>query len=494
MNRLVLGCGAVGLPFIERLADRPGTFLVLVDEGERTESLRESGVDTRHVDITDADDVRTVAGAVESVVVAPGDSGRLREVVRTARSAYPDAFVMACLDGSIDPTDRRAISEQVDRLVDLGDETGRGLLGLAGDQGIRPRKLREVLRGIDGKLAVVAHDNPDPDAIASAVGLERIAADAGVDAEACYYGEISHQENRALVNLLEFDLRNLSPDADLSEFDAFALVDHSRPGVNDGLSEDTPIDIVIDHHPPREPIQARFVDLRSEVGATCTLVAGYLSQFNIDPSEALASGLLYGIRTDTQVFSRGVSIDDFEAAARLVKSADSEVLRQIDSPNITTETLDTLGRAISNRTVREDILVTNVGPISDRDTLAQAADQLLDMKSIATTLVFGYTEETVFVSSRARGVDRDLGEVLREAFGQIGSAGGHAAMAGAQIPVGMLTEDIGEDERDDVIGEVISERFFEALGITTDYAAALVYSDLIGTDDEFDRSGPTGSE
>ncbi len=39
----------------------------------------------------------------------------------------------------------------------------------------------------------------------------------------CYYGEISHQENRAFVNLLEFDLRNLDADSpdELEAFDAF---------------------------------------------------------------------------------------------------------------------------------------------------------------------------------------------------------------------------------------------------------------------------------
>ncbi len=483
MNRLLLGYDAAGLSFVQRLAERPGTLLALVEEDERAETLREHGIDTRNVDTADVGAIRTVAGAIDSVVIAPDDTQQLRTRVRAARSAYPDAFVMACLSGSIDPAVKREITEDADQVVNLAEETGQELLGLAGDEGIRPRKLRSILRDIDGRLAIVAHDNPDPDAIASGVGLQRIAADAGIDAEVCYYGEINHQENRALVNLFEFELRNLTPESDLSEFDAFALVDHSRPGVNDGLDEQTPIDIVIDHHPPREPIQARFVDLRSDVGATCTLVANYLSLFEIEPSEAIASGLLYGIRTDTKAFSRGVSRFDFEAAAWLVPLADGNKLRQIESPDINLETLETLRRAISNRTVRDDILVSSVDEISDRDTLAQAADRLLNMESISTTLVFGYTEETVFISARARGVDRDLGEILREAFDEIGSAGGHADMAGAQIPVGILTEET--DERDEVIQEVITERFFEALGITTDYAAAVVYSDLIGTDDEF---------
>ncbi len=483
MDRLVLGCEAVGRTFLDRLSDRSSSLLVLLEDEADAESLREDGINARRVDLTSVDDIRTVAGDVGSIVVAPSGTDRFRSIVETANAAYPDTFVMGCLDEHVTPAERSAIGGDVDRLVDLPVETARTLIERAGDSGIRARKLRDALSDIDGTLAVFAHDNPDPDAIAAALGLKRIATAFGVDAVACYYGEINHQENRALVNLFEYDLRNVAPDADLSEFDAFALVDHSRPGVNDSLPEDTPIDIVMDHHPPRGPVQARFVDLRSEVGATCTLVENYLSGLGIDPDESLASGLLYGIRTDTREFSRGVSLADFEAAARLVEVADSERLRRVESPSVTAETLETLGRAIANRSVDADVLTTCVGEISDRDTLAQAADQLLDMNGITTALVFGYMDGTVFVSSRARGTDVDLGEVIREAFAQIGSAGGHADMAGAQIPVGILTDGAENDEHGAVIEEVVSERFLEALGVTPDHAAAFVYSGLIDLGD-----------
>jgi nanoRNase/pAp phosphatase (c-di-AMP/oligoRNAs hydrolase) len=484
MKRLVLGCAAIGHAFLDRLADRSTSLLVLVDDPERAESLRESGIDARRVDITAVTDIRTVAGDIDSIVVAPDGPVRPRAVVSAARAAYPDAFVMACLDERADTAEREAIAADADRIVDLPSQAARTIAERAGDDGVRPRKLRQTLENIDGTLAIFAHNNPDPDAIAAAIGLRRIATASGVDAVACYYGDINHEENRALVNLFEFDLRSVPSDDDLSEFDAFALVDHSRPGVNDDLPEETEIDIVIDHHPPRGPVQGRFVDLRSSAGATCTLVEEYLVGLGIDPGEALASGLLYGIRTDTQDFSRGVSVADFEAASRLVELADGGMLRRVESPTVTAETLDTIGRAISNRSVRSEVLTSCVGRISDQDTLAQAADRLLDMEEITTTLVFGYTDDTVFVSSRARGSDVDLGEVLREAFDQIGSAGGHADMAGAQIPVGILTGDAEDTERGEIIEEVITERFLEALGITPAYVAGFVYSDIVGLDEE----------
>ena len=76
---------------------------------------------------------------------------------------------------------------------------------------------------------------------------------------------------------------------------------------------------------------------------------------------------------------------------------------------------------------------------------------------------FGYTEEAVFLSARSRDGAIDIGEVLREGFGRIGSAGGHDDMGGAQIPVGILSEGTDDDERGEIIEEVVVDRFSEAL-------------------------------
>jgi nanoRNase/pAp phosphatase (c-di-AMP/oligoRNAs hydrolase) len=129
------------------------------------------------------------------------------------------------------------------------------------------------------------------------------------------------------------------------------------------------------------------------------------------------------------------------------------------------DVLDTLARAIRNREVRGDALATNVGEISDRDALAQAADRLLDMEGVRITLVYGYRDDTLYASGRARGTDVDLGETLRDAFGSIGSAGGHADMAGAQVDLGVWEQAYaeGEDRFEDLVTDVITSRFFETL-------------------------------
>jgi len=179
-------------------------------------------------------------------------------------------------------------------------------------------------------------------------------------------------------------------------------------------------------------------------------------------SERVATALLYGLRVDTDDFTREASIADFEAAATLVLEADHSVLERVESPSLSGATLDVLARAIERRQRHGSVLTACVGEIHNRDALSQAADLLLDLEDVTTTVVFGIIDETVFVSARARNAAVDLGETLRGAYGQIGSAGGHAEMAGAQLPVGMLVDETDEDPVA-IVEAVLTEAFLEAV-------------------------------
>ncbi|RNJ26875.1 DHH family phosphoesterase [Halosegnis longus] len=469
-SRLVLGCGSVGRQLA--VAESSRTHVVTEDE-HRVETLRADGIAATLGDPADPATVAAVSFEPDTVVVGSDDPAQNCTIAAFAADAFPEARLFAFTGQEPTDAQRERLHRLADDVHDPADALSSFMLDRVGDDGLQTRRLMRVLRTAEPPLAVFAHDNPDPDAIASALALVRIAERAGLEAEACYFGDISHQENRALVNLLDLELQTFSSDEALPEFGSVALVDHSRPGINDQLPPETDIDIVVDHHPPRAPVEASFVDLRSNVGSTSTLFADYLRRLGIDPTPELATALLFGIQVDTDDFSREVAEEDFDAAAYLVSFVDAAKLERIESPSVSVETVEILASAISNRDVRDGVLASYVGAISDRDALAQAADQLLTMDGVSTTLVFGTIDDTVFASARARGSELDLGEALREAFDQIGSAGGHADMAGAQIPVGGLG---AEDETDTAIRDVISERFFETVGVGTNTAPAAVYA------------------
>jgi nanoRNase/pAp phosphatase (c-di-AMP/oligoRNAs hydrolase) len=463
--RLVLGYGTIGRQIIERLLERDGRVLVITESENDVETLRDESVPARCADPTDPAVLDSV-DTPDLVIIGSDRTDRNQLMLEHARGAFNHASITAYLGGNATPGDRGRFEALANRVVDPGQALVEGVLEKAASPAAESAlALRQQLLAIDGRLAIVMHDNPDPDAIASAVALADIASSVGVDADACYFGEISHQENRAMVNVLDLELRNLQPGESLGEYGAFALVDHSRPGVNDQLPEDLQIDIVIDHHPPRGPVPSAYVDLREHAGATSTVLTEYLERFG-GFDRATATALLYGIRVDTNEFTREVSAADFEAASTLWPYVDTAVLRQIEQPSLEGDTLETIARAIKNRDERGPVVVASAGRINDRDALPQAADRLLTMDGVETTLVFGFMAETVFVSARSRAADVDLGETLREAFDQIGSAGGHADMAGAQLEIGILGTADGEEEIDSIVSiveEVITNRFYEAV-------------------------------
>ncbi|WP_276250266.1 DHHA1 domain-containing protein [Haloarcula rara] len=465
-SRLVVGAGSTARAIIHAVSGDHEQLQVLTDDGHRAETLREDGIAVSVTDDIDRAGMAKLDIAPTTVIVATDDPAVAVEAGETVAELFPEAFLLCYSGYGASDAQRSRLDAVADRVVDPEAVLSERLQRCVGEAGARTRQLQQVLRDIDGHLAVVTHDNPDPDAIASAVALGELAARAGCTVSLCYYGDISHQENRAFVNLLEYDLVNLEPgdDAALDAYDGFALVDHSRPGVNDQLPEDLPIDIVIDHHPPRLPVEARYVDLRSGVGATSTLLVDYFQRLEVELSESIATGLLFGIRVDTKDFRREVSAEDFEAAAQLVQRADMDALQRIEDPSVSGETLAIIGRAIDNREEEGSVLLSCVGELSDRDALAQAADRLLDLEGIHATMVYGVLDGTIYVSARARGADIDLGEALRDAFGQIGSAGGHADMAGAQITLGVLDSvDDREESLHSIVSSVVNDRFLDAV-------------------------------
>ncbi|EMA49319.1 MULTISPECIES: DHH family phosphoesterase [Halococcus] len=490
VSRLVLGCGSVGRILVDALGDRPGGVTVLCTDEHRVETLRSDRVAARRADPTDPATLADLDKPVDVVVVASDDPATNEAAATAARETHPNAFVLAYTGE--EPTDDRrfAIESIADRTITSATTAATELLERIGEESMRPRRLWRVLRTIDGPLAIVTHDNPDPDAIASALALRRIAAAAGCDAEVCYFGAITHQQNRAMVNLLDIEMRELAPD-DIDEYGGIALVDHSRPGVNDQLPEDTPIDVLIDHHPPRAPVEARFVDLRSDVGATSTLLVDYLGRLGIEIDSTVATALLYGIRVDTKDFQREVSTVDFDAAAFLLPYADEDILEQVETPSMSAETLETIARAISNREVSGSVLVSYIDDLHERDALAQAADQLLDIEDIRTTLVYGIIDGTIYCSGRTRGGGLDIGETLRDAFDRIGSAGGHADMAGAQLPLGLLG-DADETALSGIVHDVINDRFFGAIESRPDVEPTTTTPDVTAGATELAGADETG--
>ncbi len=314
------------------------------------------------------------------------------------------------------------------------------------------------------KIAIILHDNPDPDAISSGFALKEIAKKYGISCDILYDGKIGHHENKAFVNLLDIQMIKITSIDDYYKYDKIAMVDCSCPSVNNSVPDDVSISIIIDHHPRGEhEINAEFIDIRTNVGASATILTKYLQQLDVQVSKELAAALLYGIRTDTNDFRRNTTSEDFAAATFLHPLSDHDLLTQVETPAMSVETLDILGDAIRNRKVAGTCLISNVGFIRDRDSLPQAADYLLTMEGIYTTMIYGILDNNIFISARNDDIRIHIGDIMRQAFGE--NAGGHSTAAGAKISLGVFSSVKDKNTLLKLVEESITRNFLNAVGI-----------------------------
>ena len=312
-------------------------------------------------------------------------------------------------------------------------------------------------------LVIVCHDNPDPDCLSSALALKEIANTTDIDSiEITYGGEITHQQNRAMINKLNIQLTRFDEVA-IDEFDLLALVDHSVPGQNNSISTGTIPDIVIDHHPMND-VNAEYLDLRPYVGATATIFTEYLDTLDIEIGKRLATALLFGIHRETLGFTRGTTLLEHVASGMLHPRANHSQIQTLIDSVFSSETLDGIGKAILNRDARGSCLVSTIGRTKERDILPQAADYLLKLEGISTAIVFGIIDDTVHLSARTRNNQLHIGDLMAKTFDEMGSAGGHSSMAGGQVPLGPFGS-FNEDNEviDDIANRAVRRLLFDAL-------------------------------
>lgn len=300
-------------------------------------------------------------------------------------------------------------------------------------------------------VSVLMHSNPDPDAMASALAVERLAKEVGTDVTIEYPGWIRHHENRAFRAVLDISFDRIESYEDIQHPENVILVDHQEAR---GFIDDDKVEpfAVIDHHDSSYTGQAEFVHIEPMIGSCSTLLTEYLSEQGIsfkndennpDLSEHLATGLYYGIKTDTSDFSRGVNPRDYAAAQKLYNRVDTDELFKIANPKIDAETFEIKSAAFHAREVEGSFAISHVGDVSNSDTIPLAAEELSRLEGISAVVVMGFDDDLLRLSGRTYDSRVHMGSVLEKAFSEMGdaSAGGHSRMGGGQIPKEKMSDE-----------------------------------------------------
>jgi nanoRNase/pAp phosphatase (c-di-AMP/oligoRNAs hydrolase) len=300
----------------------------------------------------------------------------------------------------------------------------------------RVKQLVRAARGRERAL-VLTHDNPDPDSMASAVGVATILETlAGVNTRVAYGGIVGRAENRALVRVLKLPLVPVSRIV-FDEYDFVALVDTQPEFGNHSLLSRVPADAVIDHHPARpSSYDVPFADVGGDFGATASIVTGYVRAAGIYPTPTLATALFYGIKSDTRDLGRELGPTDISNYQWLFPHVDHYALSQIEHPSVSAAYFAAFHRALEKARRHGDSIVSDLGPIYAPDMVAEIADRFLSLEGMRWSLAMGEYERQLYVSVRTSDRRMNAGRLIRDLLGPLGgSAGGHGSMAGGRIPL-----------------------------------------------------------
>lgn len=322
---------------------------------------------------------------------------------------------------------------------------------------VKVERVRALLEAPE-RVLILIQDDPDPDAIASALALRTLIGRNKSTAPIATFGAITRPENVAMLKALEIEVERIVP-ARLRDFDAIAMVDAQPPFFEEPLPD---VAVVIDHHPGAKGFKAAFRDIRSGHGATSTILTEYLRAAEIKISQKLATALFYGIKSDTLHLERGGGRADMEAFAFLFELANHSVLRRIERPELPVEALDALIQGLAQREITHDVLFTHLGSVARPDLIPQFADLCLQVEGIEWSVVSGVIEGELHVSVRNVGYVKSAGEVVKVAFGDLGSAGGHRSMAKAVIQLPDWRVRVGEPEPEAIRREIVA-RFLNGL-------------------------------
>lgn len=274
----------MGIAVAKELDDQDISLIFIEKDASKVETLKEQGYDVEIGDISEFETINALdMPSLEVAFILSSDGKANLKALAHIKKIKPDVYTVS---RAIDQNNKDKLEAAgVDSAI-LPARAAANVIVQSVKRAASLKKARELKRCIEKmngkKLAIVMHNNPDPDAMSGAMALSEIAKTVGVESEILYHGKIGHQENKAFVNLLDIDIERMEK-YDLSEFSNIALFECAIPGMNNLVPSDTIINIVIDHHPINiSEVKADFIDIQPDIGASATIMAMYLKELHIN--------------------------------------------------------------------------------------------------------------------------------------------------------------------------------------------------------------------
>lgn len=339
----------------------------------------------------------------------------------------------------------------------------------------------------DGKkkhVAILCHDQPDPDCLATAMAVAKSVGSMGIEGTIYYGGEITHTQTRVMVNVLNMPVVKMDSEDDSAEAIKEALKDSYLIVVDTAnfrkencqtiaafVEKDRQPDMVIDHHALNPSISVPYIHYH--YGACATIAYKILQKQKIEVDRVLATALYLGIMTDTDdLHAEGTEEEDRKAAEELKQLIDPSLYLKIFDYRKPLALLQLRSQVYKTIEVKDNVATAQVGVVNtqQRAMLGELCDEILEIEAIDTAVVLGLEDEGegqdkyLVASFRSRALSIDTKDFIQRVFGKK-NGGGRKGCGAAKImldePTSQTLDWFAANEENKERGETFVSSLFE---------------------------------
>ena len=317
-----------------------------------------------------------------------------------------------------------------------------------------------ILKDLDRfeKITLQCHDNPDPDAIASAFGLYRYFKSKGKQVRIIYSGRFRIMKSNLLLMISELEIPIQYLAASDEKIEGLLLTVDCQYGQGNVTRFEADTVAVIDHHNGDAGLELQ--EIKPELGGCATLVWQMLTVagFDVMRDRDLATALYYGLMTDTGGFSE--VYHPLDKDMRDVMVHNETQIRLFSNSNISLEEMRITGEALAHYTsIDEHECGILQADECDPNILGIISDTALQVAEFKLVIAYGHVSGGFKLSVRSCIKEVMADEFVRFITAGVGSGGGHSFKAGGFISEASLNEKHPGMSMRDYLSSVIEDYF-----------------------------------
>ncbi|MGN8964380.1 DHH family phosphoesterase [Bariatricus sp. HCP28S3_D3] len=304
-------------------------------------------------------------------------------------------------------------------------------------------------------ICIQCHNNPDPDALASALGLYTFFTDHGIDTRIVYGGRQSIKKKNLLymMEVCEILAEHI---VELPKTELLMMVDAQYGQGNAQIFEASEI-AAVDHHTLyMEKTDKTFID--NTYQSCSTIVWELLKEegYSVKDNRKLRIAFLYGLYTDTSSYVDLYKEKD--CAMRSELRDDYPELERLKKSCMTVGDLMIAGDALNNcyfNTERRYLIISAMH--CEQSILGIIGDMAIMVDAAKVSVSFTDVDNGYQISVRSCDWDYPANIVAEKLCKNIGNGGGHKDKAGGNISKELMNEKYGQQEITDVIIQRMNE-------------------------------------